>query len=180
MKENKQLIEEILTHQQKLYFFCAKLYNYKDKESAEDLTQEVIFKAISKIPSLKSTDNIKSWLYTIAKNTFINEYRSKKVKPKSIFITEQSENLVESIPDNYDSIQNVESNVEFIYAQLKRVNPKYLKCIELYMEGNKMKDISLILNIPINTVKSRILIGRKEMRKNIQPILETLDFEIRD
>jgi DNA-directed RNA polymerase specialized sigma24 family protein len=48
------------------------------------------------------------------------------------------------------------------------------------MDGNKIKDISLILNIPLNTVKSRMFMGRKEMKENIQPILETLDFEIRD
>ena len=70
--ENKNIIiEEILNSRQKLFLFSLKLLK-NNKQSAEDLTQDTIQKAISNIDSLKNTDNIGGWLYTIARNIFIN------------------------------------------------------------------------------------------------------------
>lgn len=171
--------EEIIKTKHKTFLFAIKLFN-GNKQCAEDLTQDTLLKAISCSTQIKNMDNIQGWVYTIAKSIFINEYRKKK-KKQTLFIGDSFESkITTSIVDEHDSIKNTESNVDFIMAQLKRVNPKYKKCIELHMNGNKIEEISLILNIPTGTVKSRIFMGRKEMKSKIKPILGHLDFEIRD
>lgn len=178
--ENKNIIiEEILNSRNKLYLFSLNLLK-NNKQSAEDLTQDAIQKAISNIDSLKNYDNIGGWLYTIAKNIFINNYRKNQRKP-TYYVGDffASINTI-SVADSYDSIQNAESNIDFILAQLKRVNPKYKECIELHMKGNKIKDIAVILNIPSGTVKSRIFMGRKQLKGKIKTVIQNLDFEIRD
>ena len=178
--ENKNIIiEEILNSRQKLFLFSLKLLK-NNKQSAEDLTQDTIQKAISNIDSLKNTDNIGGWLYTIARNIFINNYRRNKKKPTYYVGDSFESGVVVSVADSYDSIKDAESNIDFIMAQLKRVNPKYKECIELHMGGNKIEEIAAILNIPSGTVKSRIFMGRKELKGKIKPVLENLDFEIRD
>lgn len=48
------------------------------------------------------------------------------------------------------------------------------------LDGKKIEEISAILDIPAGTVKSRIFMGRKEMKEKLKPILDELDFEIRD
>jgi len=179
MENNINIIEEITKNKNRIYLFSLKLLKY-DKQSAEDLTQDTMQKAISYVPELKNTDNISGWLHAIARNIFINDYRKKKKRP-TYFVGDSFESTItNNIIDNYDSIQETESNIGFIMAQLKRVNPKYEQCIQLMLEGKKIEEISSILNIPTGTVKSRIFMGRKEMKENIKPILEELDFEIRD
>jgi RNA polymerase sigma-70 factor (ECF subfamily) len=179
MKNKDIIIEEIINLKQKLFIFSLKLSN-NNKQHAEDLTQDAIHKAISSIDNLKNCQNINGWLYTITRNIFINNYRKNKKKP-TYYVGDSFESInTISVADAYDSIQNTESNVDFILAQLKRVNPKYKECIELHMNGNKIEEIALMLNIPSGTVKSRIFMGRKQLKGKIKTVIKNLDFEIRD
>lgn len=47
----------------------------KDSESAKDLYQETIFRALSNHDKYLAGTNIRAWLYTIMRNIFINNYR---------------------------------------------------------------------------------------------------------
>ena len=45
----------------------------RDKESAKDLVQEKMYKAIANREKYINGTNIKAWLYTIMRNIFIND-----------------------------------------------------------------------------------------------------------
>ena len=47
----------------------------RDHESARDLCQETLYKALAYRQQYQADTNIKAWLYTIMRNIFINEYR---------------------------------------------------------------------------------------------------------
>src|SRR3546814_9173258 len=47
----------------------------RDSEDANDLVQDTLLKAITYYDKFKEGTNLKGWLYTIMKNTFINNYR---------------------------------------------------------------------------------------------------------
>lgn len=179
MQQKEKIIKEILESRQNIYFFSLKLLK-NNKQSAEDLTQDTIQKAILNIDNVKHDENIKGWVCVIARNIFINNYRKNKKKQTYYIGDSFDSGVTVSVRDSYDSIQEKESNSDYILAQLKRVSPKYKECIELHMEGNKIREISQLLNIPTGTVKSRIFYGRKELKEKIKPIIENLDFEIRD
>ncbi len=49
-----------------------------NKESAEDLTQEVFLRVFKSAPRYKPKSQFQTWLYTIAKNACFNELRKKK------------------------------------------------------------------------------------------------------
>ena len=49
-----------------------------DKERADDLVQETLFKAWNHIDSFKEGTNLKAWLFTILRNTFFSERRKRK------------------------------------------------------------------------------------------------------
>lgn len=179
MEQKININKEILKTEHKTFLFALKLFK-GNRQSAEDLTQDALLKAISYAPQLKTMDNIQGWVYTIAKSIFINDYRKKKKRQTFLMGDSFESKTATNIIDEYDSVQNAESNIDFILAQLKRVNPKYQECIQLHMNGKKIEEIATLLNIPSGTVKSRIFMGRKEMKEKIKPILEHLDFEIRD
>src|ERR1700704_6558587 len=56
----------------------------RDHESAKDLVQETMYRAIANREKYNAGTNIKAWLYTIMRNIFINSYR-KKIKENIIF-----------------------------------------------------------------------------------------------
>ena len=56
----------------------------RDNETAKDLLQETMFRALSNREKYNVGTNIKAWLYTIMRNIFINNYR-RKVKQNTIF-----------------------------------------------------------------------------------------------
>jgi RNA polymerase sigma-70 factor (ECF subfamily) len=47
----------------------------RDNETAKDLYQETLFRALSNKDKYNAGTNIKAWLYTIMRNIFINNYR---------------------------------------------------------------------------------------------------------
>ena len=64
---------QLLSFQNPLKYFALKLT--ADNEDAEDLLQETFLKALKYKNKFEDKTNLKAWLYTIMKNTFINNYR---------------------------------------------------------------------------------------------------------
>lgn len=50
----------------------------KNADEAEEITQETFVKAIASIKSFDGKKDIRAWLFTIAKNTYISKYRKNK------------------------------------------------------------------------------------------------------
>jgi RNA polymerase sigma factor (sigma-70 family) len=74
-----------------------------NSQDAEDLVQETFFKAYKYYDKFEEGTNLKAWLFKILKNTFINNYRKKKLEPKSVEfseIEESFERIVRHDPDD--------------------------------------------------------------------------------
>ena len=56
----------------------------RDNETAKDLMQETLFRALSNHEKYNAGTNIKAWMYTIMRNIFINDYR-KKARQNTVF-----------------------------------------------------------------------------------------------
>ncbi|MFN9883291.1 MAG: sigma-70 family RNA polymerase sigma factor, partial [Bacteroidota bacterium] len=74
--------EEFLPIADSLYNFAYSLV--LNEEDANDLVQDTFMKAWRFISSYQKGTNAKAWLFKILKNTFINEYRRKKLRPAEI------------------------------------------------------------------------------------------------
>jgi len=51
----------------------------KDRQIAEDITQETFFKALKEIKNFRGDCSVKSWLCQIAKNLYISQMRKKSM-----------------------------------------------------------------------------------------------------
>jgi RNA polymerase sigma-70 factor (ECF subfamily) len=60
----------------------------RSAEDAEDLVQETYFKAYKYYDKFEEGTNLKAWLFKILKNTFINNYRKRKLEPRSVDFAE--------------------------------------------------------------------------------------------
>lgn len=137
----------------------------KNTEDAKDLTQETMLKAIRYKDYYKPKTNFKAWVFTIMKNTFINQYR-RKVRSNMIFDNSTDLYLLNNSSDGrnspYDHIAGKE-----VADKLSILEDEYREPFELHFEGFKYKEIAEKLNIPLGTVKSRIFIARKKLMESL-------------
>jgi RNA polymerase sigma factor (sigma-70 family) len=139
----------------------------KDSESAKDLFQETLYRALANRDKYNVGTNIKAWLYTIMRNIFINNYR-RKVKQQTIFDNTPNDFLLNY---NQSVIPNTaESNLRLKDIQLAVHNlPEIFRNpFLLYFDGFKYHEIADMLAEPLGTIKSRIHFARKLLKSQIQ------------
>lgn len=138
----------------------------RDQDDANDLVQDTMLKAITYFKNFREGTNLKGWLYTIMKNTFINNYR--RITKSNSFITKEEDishaNLVHSATSNQGENKFM---MEDINSALNALSDDYYTPFTMYFEGYKYHEISEHLNIPIGTVKTRIHVARKAMKKTL-------------
>ncbi|KAB2814466.1 RNA polymerase sigma factor [Phaeocystidibacter luteus] len=139
----------------------------KRLDDAEDLIQETFYKAIKNQDKYRNGTNLKGWLYTIMKNTFINNYRKKKNQNTFVDETDNSyfiNSTVSTKDVNTDSLVDH----EFVMRQIESIEKNYLEAFMMHYNGYKYEEISEILDIPLGTVKSRIFLARKKMMAKLK------------
>ena len=138
----------------------------RDNETAKDLLQETMFRALANKDKYNAGTNIKAWLYTIMRNIFINDYR-RKAKQNIILDNSINEFLLNS---NQLSVSNTaESNLKIKEIQLAvYLLPDIFKNpFMLYFDGYKYNEIAAMLKEPLGTIKSRIHFARKLLKEQL-------------
>jgi RNA polymerase sigma factor (sigma-70 family) len=133
----------------------------RNREDANDLTQETMLKAISYRDYYTPQTNFKAWVFTIMRNIFINQYR-RKVKSGTIFDHSADLFLLSNATDGSNSTYNYILAKE-LNKQIGQLTDEYKRPFQMHHHGFKYKEIADELNIPIGTVKSRIFIARKKL-----------------
>ncbi len=125
-------------------------------EDAEDLTQEVFYK-LSK-SNTDRIENVKSWVYTIAKNTITDYYRKRKIYAEAI-----DENTMEA---EYNDTDVVKELGHCIAAYINRLPEEYRILMTLSeLEDKPQKEIAEKLEMNYVTLRSKIQRGRKLLKR---------------
>jgi RNA polymerase sigma-70 factor (ECF subfamily) len=138
----------------------------KDQETAKDLLQETMYRALANQEKYSVGTNVKAWLYTIMRNIFINNYR-RKSKQNTIFDNSSNDFLIDY---QQKSISNdAESNlrVKEIQKAIFELPDIFKQPFMLYFEGFKYHEIADVLKEPLGTIKSRIHFARKLLKAQI-------------
>lgn len=139
----------------------------RDHETANDLLQETMYRALANKEKYNVGTNIKAWLYTIMRNIFINNYR-RKAKQHTIFDSTPNEFLLNY---NQSVVANpAEGNIKLkeINAALQNLPEIFKKPFLLYFDGYKYHEIADMLQEPLGTIKSRIHFARKLLKAHLQ------------
>ncbi len=139
----------------------------RDAESAKDLVQETLFRALANKEKYLDGTNIKAWLYTIMRNIFINNYR-RASKQQTIFDHTPNDFLLDY--NQFTTVNAAESNlsVKNIYQAIHELPDIFKTPFQLYFEGYKYHEISHVLNEPLGTIKSRIHFARKLLKQQLE------------
>lgn len=145
----------------------------RDSEDANDLIQDTLLKAFTNYEKYTEGTNLKAWLYTIMKNTFITNYQ--RLLRRNTFI-DSSDNLhfLNSVESALDNGAERSFMLDDINTAISKLDATYQDPFMMHFRGFKYHEISDRLQIPIGTVKNRIHIARKEL-KSILRIYSHID-----
>jgi len=111
--------------------------------------------------------NLKAWMYTIMKNTFITNYQ--KLVKRRTFI-DNTENLHFINSSQFTEKNQGESSfaMEDMNKALGKLEQAFREPFMMYFHGYKYHEISDKLMLPIGTVKNRIHLARKELKDKLK------------
>jgi len=149
------------------YLHSLALYLTKDKNVANDLFQETAFRAFRSHGKYKRNTNMKAWLSTIMRNSFINEFRKNR-KRNELQRGNSSGYFVKSYESNSYNNGEMNINIEAIKDIINQLDDTVRKPFLMVYQGYKYSEIQQILgNIPIGTIKSRVHQARKTLRTQL-------------
>ena len=155
-KNNESLGLLVAQFNLSIYHF---LLSQSNKELAEDVLQATWLKVMNTVNKDTSYTNVKSWLFTIARNTLIDELR------------QQQKWQWKELQDDFVSSQNLSTEFEQM-DRLAQFNaallslPFYQREVFIFkQEGFSVMEICQLTNESFETVKSRLRYARKNLKK---------------
>lgn len=135
-----------------------------NEEIAEDALQETFIKVWKNAAKYDSTKaKLFTWLYRIARNTAIDKLRSFNNRYKKEVQIDTSNVYI--LPTS-----NINQDVMDIKEHVGRLEEKYQIVLDaLFFQGMTQQEASDELEIPLGTIKSRLKIGLRELKKVYNP-----------
>lgn len=141
-------------------------YSYvKDTNTALDVIQEAIIKALKNRNTLKNEEYLKTWFYRILINECLMHIRKNK---KITYL----DNIDEYSPvrDENNDIDNFD-DMQVLYNAIEKLEPNLKTIIILrFFEDMKIEEIAKVTNTNLNTVKSRLYKALKILRISIEDL----------
>ncbi len=156
-------LTEFEQHQNIVHKICS-LYTH-DRASHHDLFQEVSIQLWKAFPKFRGDSKFSTWMYRVALNTAITQYRKNKKRTDTYDI----ENVLFKTQayEAYDPRE--EQQLSLMYAAIKELNDIDKALIFLYLEDKNYEEISMTLGI--SEVNARVKMNRikKKLKKIIHP-----------
>ena len=145
----------------------------KNEQDAMDIMQDSYIKAFSNINSLRQPESFDSWLNSIVSNNSKN-YIAKKKPILFGNIAEEINNEIgeEVLVDNSNIPEEIVDNKETSKIIMEIIDglseDKRLIVIMYYYQDMLVKEIASTLDLPVTTVKYKLLSARQDMKKDIE------------
>lgn len=122
-----------------VYYYIYSLCN--DQTLSEDLTSETFYQVMLSLPSFKEKSDIKTWIFSIARNVSYKEFRKRKVEV--------------SLDDIPELIQKQENHllVKEINELIEKLPVLNQKVFYMRLDGYSYEEIAFILTLNVNSVR---------------------------
>ncbi len=152
--------------------YSARIYRYilslvRDRDVADMLSQDVFVKMWKHLHTFRMHASFQTWLYVIARHTVFDYFRLKSSHTMNV----DFDVLDISADSGGDVIASIDVLIdsERVYEVLNRLTPHEHTVIVLhYFEHMTFREISEIVDAPVNTLKSLHLRALKKIKKFIQ------------
>jgi RNA polymerase sigma-70 factor (ECF subfamily) len=167
-QRRRQFEAEALPHLDAVFRYARTLAG--DATVAEDLTQETMLKAFKAWHRFRPGSNVRAWLLTILRNTFINEYRRRQHEGNPVDMMAIEPFAV------FSEVQDVDPEGRFFASivdeevlQAIRELPDEFREVLLLSDAESLSyaEIADMLGIPVGTVKSRLFRARHALQRTL-------------
>ncbi|MBL7933204.1 MAG: sigma-70 family RNA polymerase sigma factor [Bacteroidia bacterium] len=132
----------------------------RNVDDALDLLQDTYVKAISYRNKFEENTNLRAWLFTIMRNTFINAYHKNKRGKRIVALANDNMNYGVFGHISYEPLES-KLGAKQIIQQIESLEIEYRLPFSLHYVGYRYEEIAKQMSLPLGTVKSRIFIARK-------------------
>jgi RNA polymerase sigma-70 factor (ECF subfamily) len=159
------------------------LYSYamvlsRNHAEAEDLVQETYVRAIQALGKLRAGSNMKSWLFTILRNLWLNELRRRRNGPQMVEMEVENgvaNNIAEPHKNSHDLYVS-KMEAEQVRAAIQELPLESREIILLReYEYLSYQEIAGVLDCPVGTVMSRLGRARAKLRALLSETLQESD-----
>ncbi|MFJ4829840.1 sigma-70 family RNA polymerase sigma factor [Streptomyces sp. NPDC088747] len=155
-------------HARDLYHYVLRLLG-GDRHRAEDVVQETLLRCW-RTQSMEDNQPLRPWLFRVARNLVIDEYRLRMARPQEVDGTAWLDELLAKS----DDVDRLLSSM-ILQQAFKSLSSKHRQVLyETYYTGRSTREVALVLGIPPGTVKSRLYHAVRALRMALG-IVETPD-----
>jgi RNA polymerase sigma-70 factor (ECF subfamily) len=151
------------------YVFTLALRFTKNREDAEEVSQDIFIKAYRALADFKGTSKFSTWLYTIVNNTCITFLRKKRLQTHSL----DNEGVFE-VADSQESglranLVEQKSKVAMVNNAINLLNTDDAEIITLFYKSEQsLEEIARILGLETNTAKVRLHRARTRLKEKME------------
>lgn len=170
-KDDRPFEELVKRHQAAVWRVC--YYFLGDALDAEDIAQDVLFKAYRGLPGFEGRASFRTWLNQIAINTCKNELRMRSRRPavveQELGDLEEQKVLVEGLDQHWQGMTGREE----LAQALEMLHPDQLTALQLRdLETRSYAEVAQVLGISQSAAKMRVQRARLALRGALQKIHE--------
>jgi RNA polymerase sigma-70 factor (ECF subfamily) len=152
------------------------LYGYamvlsRNSAEAQDLVQETCLHALRAMNRLRASSNVKSWLFTILRNIWLNQLRRRHTAPDVLALDSDAGRSTEPADAALDphSLYVIKVQQEQVRAAIHQLPVEFREVILLReYEELSYQEIAAVLDCPLGTVMSRLARARSRLRGLLQ------------
>ena len=160
-----------LPHQPEMFGVAMRIC--RNPDTAKDLVQETLLRAMVAWSSFEPGSNLRAWLFRILTNSFINGYRKRRRHQR--FASERPGDALLALygrdQDHTDDLEDTlygDQLSDEVQSALGKLGNDYRDVVERAdLKGQKYKDIADDLEVPIGTVMSRLFRARRVLETEL-------------
>ena len=140
----------------------------KNRQDAEDLTQDILLKAFRALRMREDVEDVRAFVWTIAHHALSNYYRDNKQQGIGVSLEEAAGSLCDRGPDIVSdlALRETTEKLRGEIAYLSRLQRRIV--IAYYYENKKQSRIAEELGIPVGTVKWHLFEAKKELKRGME------------
>ena len=146
--------------------FQTSIFNYilravGDRALAEDLTQDVFMRVYQKLPRFSFRSKFTTWLFQVAKNRVVDEFRSRERRPPADELEYDTLRFADPLPEQSATIDAIWRAVETLPLDLR------MSLLLRDVSGFTYDEIADITEATLSTVKWRIYQARELVAQSV-------------
>jgi RNA polymerase sigma-70 factor (ECF subfamily) len=165
-----QFEEVVREHQEFVFRTLARLTGRGDH--VEDLAQEVFLRLYRGVDSFRGEAKLTTWLYRITLNVAQDEWKRRKKEQAHTSFDDPEAGWAERIPNAADNAEQILSHRQAMAAvndALDELSENERAVIVMFhQEECTYEQIAVVLNLPLNTVRTHLHRGRQKLKQRLQ------------